>query len=126
MLGDGFAVDPADGTVVAPVDGKIDMVMDTKHAITIKTAKGHLDVLMHLGLDTVELKGAPFEIEVKPGDTVKAGEKIGVMDLAAIKKADKDPIVITIIANMDHVDHVSNVLNAPVKAGQVVYHAVTK
>lgn len=126
MLGDGFAIDPSNGTVVAPVDGKIDTVMNTKHAITLKTSKGNLDVLMHLGLDTVELKGAPFEIDVKPGDLVNAGEKIGTMDIAAIKKAGKDPVVLTIIANMDHIDQVSKVEDSPVKAGQVVFKAMTK
>ncbi|NRO26730.1 PTS system EIIBC component [Lactobacillus helveticus] len=101
MLGDGFAIDPSNGKIVAPVDGTIDSVMDTKHAITLKTNKGHLDVLMHLGLDTVELKGKPFIINVKPGDKVKAGTQIGSMDIKAIKEAGKEPVVLTIIANMD-------------------------
>ena len=106
MLGDGFAIDPSNGKIIAPIDGTIDSVMDTKHAITLKTNKGHLDVLMHLGLDTVELKGKPFIINVKPGDKVKAGTQIGSMDIKAIKEAGKEPVVLTIIANMDHVDHV--------------------
>ena len=81
---------------------------------------------MHLGLDTVELKGAPFEIDVKPGELVNAGEKIGTMDIDAIKKAGKDPVVLTIIANMDHIEQVSKVEDSPVKAGQVVFKAMTK
>ncbi len=126
MLGDGFAIDPSNGKIVAPVDGTIDSVMDTKHAITLKTNKGHLDVLMHLGLDTVELKGKPFIINVKPGDKVKAGTQIGSMDIKAIKEAGKEPVVLTIIANMDHVDHVVRMSDGEVEAGKDVFHVITK
>lgn len=126
MLGDGFAIDPSNGKIVAPVDGTIDSVMDTKHAITLKTNKGHLDVLMHLGLDTVELKGKPFIINVKPGDKVKAGTQIGSMDIKAIKEAGKEPVVITIIANMDYVDHVVRMSDGEVEAGKDVFHVITK
>nr|WP_260211842.1 glucose PTS transporter subunit IIA [Lactobacillus amylovorus] len=126
MLGDGFAIDPSNGKIVAPVDGIIDSVMDTKHAITLKTNKGHLDVLMHLGLDTVELKGKPFIINVKPGDKVKAGTQIGSMDIKAIKEAGKEPVVLTIIANMDHVDHVVRMSDGEVEAGKDVFHVITK
>lgn len=126
MLGDGFAIDPSNGKIIAPVDGTIDSVMDTKHAITLKTNKGHLDVLMHLGLDTVELKGKPFIINVKSGDKVKAGTQIGSMDIKAIKEAGKEPIVLTIIANMDHVDHVVRINDGEVEAGKDVFHVITK
>lgn len=126
MLSDGFAIDPSNGKIVAPVDGIIDSVMDTKHAITLKTNKGHLDVLMHLGLDTVELKGKPFIINVKPGDKVKAGTQIGSMDIKAIKEAGKEPVVLTIIANMDHVDHVVRMSDGEVEAGKDVFHVITK
>ncbi len=126
MLGDGFAIDPSNGKIVAPVDGIIDSVMDTKHAITLKTNKGHLDVLMHLGLDTVKLKGKPFIINVKPGDKVKAGTQIGSMDIKATKEAGKEPVVLTIIANMDHVDHVVRMSDGEVEAGKDVFHVITK
>ncbi|WP_432765476.1 glucose PTS transporter subunit IIA [Lactobacillus helveticus] len=126
MLGDGFAIDPSNGKIVAPVDGTINSVMDTKHAITLKTNKGHLDVLMHLGLDTVELKGKPFIINVKPGDKVKAGTQIGSMDIKAIKEAGKEPVVLTIIANMDYVDHVVRMSDGEVEAGKDVFHVITK
>ncbi|KAA8801469.1 PTS beta-glucoside transporter subunit EIIBCA [Lactobacillus crispatus] len=126
MLGDGFAIDPSNGKIIAPIDGTIDSVMDTKHAITLKTNKGHLDVLMHLGLDTVELKGKPFIINVKPGHKVKAGTQIGSMDIKAIKEAGKEPVVLTIIANMDHVDHVVRMSDGEVEAGKDVFHVITK
>lgn len=125
MLGDGYAIKPSDKNIYAPVSGTISTLFPTKHAIGIKTDKG-LEILIHLGLDTVELKGAPFTINVKPGDEVKAGSVIGTMDLDAIKKAGKDPVVLTIIANMDRVDHVSKSDDTAVEAGQVVFKAITK
>nr|WP_254262188.1 PTS glucose transporter subunit IIA [Lactobacillus helveticus] len=81
---------------------------------------------MHLGLDTVELKGKPFIINVKPGDKVKAGTQIGSMDIKAIKEAGKEPVVLTIIANMDYVDHVVRMSDGEVEAGKDVFHVITK
>ncbi len=60
MMGDGFAVEPNDGEITAPAAGKIESIADTKHAIMMTTTDG-LEIMLHLGLDTVELKGAPFE-----------------------------------------------------------------
>jgi len=79
MVGDGFAVVPSDGKILAPTDGKIVTVMSTKHAITMTSAKGGLEILLHFGLDTVDLKGAPFDIKVKEGQTVKKGTVLAQM-----------------------------------------------
>lgn len=70
MLGDGFAVKPTGQEVVAPVSGTITTLFPTKHAIGIKTAEG-LEVLIHLGIDTVELKGEPFKLFAEQGDSVR-------------------------------------------------------
>lgn len=70
MLGDGYAIKPKDNHIYAPIDGTISTLFPTKHAIGIKTEQG-LEVLIHLGLDTVELKGAPFTVDVKQGDKVE-------------------------------------------------------
>ena len=70
MLGDGFAVKPTGQEVVAPVSGTITTLFPTKHAIVIKTAEG-LEVLIHLGIDTVELKGEPFKLFAEQGDSVR-------------------------------------------------------
>ena len=69
MLGDGFAIKPNDTQIYAPVAGTISTLFPTKHAIGIKTDEG-LEILIHLGLDTVELKGAPFTVDVKQGNKV--------------------------------------------------------
>ncbi|WP_407892001.1 N-acetylglucosamine-specific PTS transporter subunit IIBC [Lacticaseibacillus sp. N501-2] len=102
MLGDGFAIDPIDGNIVSPVDGEVTTVFPTKHAIGFKTAGG-LEVLLHMGLDTVELKGAGFEVQVAQGDAVKHGQLVAKVDLDAIKAAGKQTPMIVIITNMDAV-----------------------
>ena len=83
MLGDGFAIKPNDTQIYAPVAGTISTLFPTKHAIGIKTDEG-LEILIHLGLDTVELKGAPFTVDVKQGDKVEQGQPLATMDFKQI------------------------------------------
>ena len=85
ILGDGFAVIPAEGKVYAPADGEITMVFDTLHAVTMTTTQG-VEVLIHIGLDTVNLKGEPFTAHVKAGDKVKQGDLLMDVDLGKIHK----------------------------------------
>lgn len=99
-LGDGYAMYSKDGVIFAPVTGKIKSIFSTKHAIGIETTNG-TEVLIHMGIDTVELKGVPFEILVKVGDSVKAGTQIATMDLKALKKADKDSVIMVILTNIN-------------------------
>ena len=73
ILGDGFAVIPSEGKIYAPADGEIAMVFDTLHAITLTSSSG-AEILIHIGLDTVTLKGAPFTAHVAAGDQVKKGD----------------------------------------------------
>lgn len=115
LVGDGFAVVPTSGTIVAPVSGTIVSVMDTKHAITMKSEKGNLEILLHLGIDTVDLNGTPFAINVKLGQFVKQGEVLGKMNLDQIKQAGKATDVMTIITNMEQVDQISII-----KSGKIV------
>ncbi|MDF7668887.1 glucose PTS transporter subunit IIA [Lactobacillus sp. ESL0703] len=126
MVGDGYAVIPEDGKIVAPVDGTIVTVMATKHAITMTTTAGDLEILLHFGIDTVDLKGAPFEIKVKEGQTVKRGTVLAQMDIAAVKAAGKDPVVMTIVTNMDHVEQISAITPGKVSADQNVITVKTK
>jgi PTS system glucose-specific IIA component len=100
MMGDGFAVTPADSVVYAPVAGKITTVFPTKHAIGITTPEG-LEVLVHMGLDTVELNGAPFVIDVEVDDTVAAGDRLGTIDSAQIKASGRDDTIVVVYTNMD-------------------------
>lgn len=99
MLGDGFAIDPDNGTITAPVDGTVEAVFPTKHAIGFKTASG-LEILLHMGIDTVELKGAPFTVNVAVGQQVKHGDVVAMADLEAIRAAGKQTSMIVIITNM--------------------------
>lgn len=97
MMGDGFAIKSNDGIIVSPVDGVIEMIFETKHAVGLKTESG-LEILIHLGIDTVNLKGKGFEVFVKEKQKVNAGEKLINMDLEYIKSnapSDISPIIFT-------------------------------
>lgn len=102
MVGDGFAVEPTEETIYSPITGTIVSVMDTKHAWTMKSENG-LEILVHLGLDTVKLKGEPFSLDIQAGDQVTAGQQVGTMDLQKIAAANKAATVITVITNLDQV-----------------------
>ena len=98
ILGKGIAVIPQDGHVYAPADGKISTVFPTGHAVGITTADG-AEILIHIGLDTVELKGEPFEQKVKEGQDVKKGDLLVVADLDKIKASGRETITPMIICN---------------------------
>ena len=85
MMGDGFAVIPKDDTAVAPVDGEIVMIAETKHAFGIKTKAG-MELLVHIGLDTVDLKGEGFTVLAKQGSRVRAGEPVIRFDREGLEK----------------------------------------
>lgn len=99
-VGDGFGIKPVSGNVVSPVDGTVIMVADTGHAIAFETDSG-LEVLLHLGIDTVQLKGEPFALKASLGDRVRVGQSIGTMDLDAILKKDKSTTSIVVFTNTD-------------------------
>lgn len=99
-VGDGFGIKPVSGNVVSPVDGTVIMVADTGHAIAFETDSG-LEVLLHLGIDTVQLKGEPFALKASLGDRVRVGQSIGTMDLDAILKKGKSTTSIVVFTNTD-------------------------
>lgn len=119
MLGDGYAIKPTDGQVYAPIAGEITTLFPTKHAIGIKTDKG-LEILIHLGLDTVELKGAPFTVSVEKGDKVEAGQVLATMDLKEITEKGFDDSCIVVYTNMDMLKSVSTIEKGTVQHGQTV------
>lgn len=102
MMGDGFAIDSVDGTVFSPVSGTVTTIFPSKHAIGIKTANG-IEVLVHMGIDTVALAGKGVELFVKVGDKVSTDSKIAQMDLAYIRSQGKETMIIVVITNMDRI-----------------------
>lgn len=100
VLGDGVGIDPEEGVVVAPFDGEISSVTDTKHAIGI-TGPADMEVLIHVGVDTVNMKGDGFELLVEEGQKVKAGQKLMTFDIAKIKAAGYSPVAAVLLTNSD-------------------------
>ena len=98
ILGEGAAVIPAEGKVYAPVDGKVEMVFETLHALSI-TADFGAEVLVHVGLDTVQMKGDGFEAHVAAGDQVKKGEPLIRFDAAFMEKKGIDMTTMLILLN---------------------------
>lgn len=119
MMGDGFAVEPENGHIVSPVAGKVTSVFPTKHALGLVTDNG-LEVLVHIGLDTVSLEGKPFEVKVSEGQTVAAGDLLVEADLDAIREAGRETSTIVVFTNADaiksvKVEHTGKLAaNAPV------------
>ncbi|HBP24682.1 MAG TPA: PTS glucose transporter subunit IIA [Oribacterium sp.] len=100
ILGDGFAVIPEEGKIYAPADGEITMVFDTLHAISLTSTQG-TEILLHIGLETVNLKGEPFTPHVKAGDQVKQGDLLMDVDLQKITAAGLNTITPVLICNTD-------------------------
>lgn len=98
IMGDGFAVEPTQEVVVAPCDATITVVSKTKHALGMK-ANG-VDILIHVGLDTVELEGKGFTVHVKEGEKVSRGQKLISFDSKFIKEQGKSDVVILVLTNM--------------------------
>lgn len=99
-MGKGAAVEPTEGKVLSPVDGQVTMVAETGHAIGLLSSGG-AEVLIHIGIDTVNLKGAPFTAHCKAGDTVKQGQLLMDVDLGAIEAANLPTTTMVIITNTD-------------------------
>lgn len=102
MMGDGYAVIPTNGQIFTPVDGKILNVFPTKHALGIQMSNG-IEVLLHMGIDTVSLKGAPFTLYVEEGQTIQRGQLIADVDLEALKESNCPTDMIVVFTNSDHV-----------------------
>lgn len=104
MMGDGFGVRPESGDIYAPGTGKVVSVFPTQHAVGLEFENG-VEVLVHIGIDTVELDGGPFNTVVKEGDTVTPETKISTVDLEGLEEAGKDDTIIVVFTNMDNVDN---------------------
>lgn len=124
-MGDGFGLTPTDNTVLAPVSGTISMIAETKHAIGITTKDG-LEVLVHMGVDTVGLKGEPFDAVIKNGQEVKAGDQIATMNIEMIKAKDLDTTIMTLITNSSMKLDGLDVTEGKAEAGDTVARAYLK
>lgn len=124
-MGDGFGLTPTDNTVIAPVSGTISMIAETKHAIGITTKDG-LEVLVHMGVDTVGLKGEPFDVVIKNGQEVKAGDQIATMNIEMIKAKDLDTTIMTLITNSSMKLDGLDVTEGKAEAGDTVARAYLK
>lgn len=119
MMGDGFAVEPENGKIVSPVAGKVTSIFPTKHALGLVTDNG-LEVLVHIGLDTVSLEGKPFDVKVTEGQTVAAGDLLVEANLDAIREAGRETSTVVVFTNVDaiksvKVEHTGKLAaNAPV------------
>lgn len=105
MMGDGFAVEPANGNIVSPVSGTVSSIFPTKHALGLVTEAG-LEVLVHIGLDTVSLEGKPFTVHVAEGQKVAAGDLLVTADLDAIRVAGRETSTVVVFTNGDAIKSV--------------------
>ncbi|EID42980.1 PTS glucose transporter subunit IIA [Parageobacillus thermoglucosidasius] len=99
MMGDGLAIIPKNGKVVSPINGKVVQIFPTKHAVGLVSEEG-LEILIHIGLETVELNGEGFEVEVNAGETVKVGDPLINVDLDYLEQKHKEIVTPIIITNM--------------------------
>ncbi len=97
-MGKGIGIKPTDDHIYAPIDGKVTAVFPTKHAIGITGSNG-IEILIHIGIDTVELEGKYFTLQVKEGETVSQGDVLAVVDFSKVVEAGYDPTVMVIITN---------------------------
>ena len=119
MMGDGFAVEPANGQIVSPVAGKVTSVFPTKHALGLVTESG-LEVLVHIGLDTVSLEGKPFTVKVEEGQTVAAGDLLVEADLDAIREAGRATSTVVVFTNATAIQSVTLIQTGQLPADAVV------
>lgn len=105
MMGDGLAIEPEEGKVLSPIDGTIATIFPTNHAIGLLSKEG-LEILIHIGIDTVDLEGEGFTRIAQEGDRVRKGDLLVELDLTKIKEKGKFTTTPIIITNMDKVERV--------------------
>ena len=116
ILGKGAAVKPAENKIVAPCDAKVDLMFDTGHAVSLVADCG-AEILIHVGLDTVKLKGEHFKVHAKNGDHVKAGQLLIEFDRDAISAAGYDTVTPMVICNSDKYSEIRSEAGKAVQAG---------
>lgn len=119
ILGKGLAIKPAEGKVFAPCDGKVDMMFETGHAVSLVSAGG-AEILIHVGLDTVELKGKHYTVHAHNGDKVKKGDLLIEFDVEAIKAEGYDVITPVVICNSDDFSTIQPHTGKTVAPGELI------
>lgn len=119
MMGDGYAVLPEAKEIFAPISGTITSIFPTKHALGIETDNG-LEVLVHMGINTVDLQGEPFTLYVKQAQRVERGQLLAVVDLAMLEKAGKQTDMIVVFTNSEKVESLTIEKRAMVEANEVI------
>lgn len=118
-LGDGYAVEPIADQIYAPVTGKVTSIFPTKHAISFRSENG-LEWLLHMGVDTVELKGKPFYLVIHVGQRIKAGTFLGTVNRKMIIDSGRSDEIIVICTNMDKIGTMSKIVIKNVKHGEAI------
>lgn len=95
MMGNGFGIVKHEDKIFSPISGKVSSVFPTKHAIILENRKG-VSILIHMGIDTVEMKGTPFDVKVVSNDEVQVGDLLAVMDSEAIRESGRDDAIVVI------------------------------
>ena len=106
VLGQGVGIQPENGVVVAPFDGEISSVTDTRHAVGISSPDG-MELLIHVGIDTVAMNGDGFECFVQEGQQVKAGDKLIAFDREKIAAAGHPDVVVILVTNSDDYENLT-------------------
>src|ERR1700694_917564 len=120
MLGDGLAIDPTSGILVAPCAGEIITLPASAHAVSIRTAQG-IDVLIHVGIDTVQLGGRGFDARVRPGAMVRAGAELIRFDLDVVARGAKSLMTPIVVTSMDGLSLRQRRAAGPVSAGELLF-----
>ncbi|PYZ98518.1 PTS glucose transporter subunit IIA [Alteribacter lacisalsi] len=125
MMGDGVAIKPTEGTVVAPVHAEVMQVFPTKHAVGLKTVNG-AEILIHIGIETVNMQGEGFESFVKEGDKVAPGDKLITFDMDLVNEKAESTITPIIITNGDEAGELKKEENIDVSRGETTILTITK
>lgn len=116
LMGEGMAIEPTEGLIVAPIDGQVIQVFHTKHAIGLRSQTG-LELLIHIGLETVSMNGDGFDVHVKEGQKVKVGDPLITADLSLIREKAASTITPIVITNSDILENITKVSSGNVIKG---------
>lgn len=117
MMGEGLAVEPSEGEVVSPIDGEIVQIFPTKHAIGVRGKSG-IEVLIHIGIDTVGMSGEGFQTHVKENTKVTAGQKLVSFDLELIKEKASSTITPIVFTNSEIIDFIEKTNQTNAQKGE--------